>query len=795
MKILSHLNTLQENKYFKKIKSTLRLLLGVPLTLVSLYFLFASIFTYKDTIISSIQQTNFFLLSIGLLFFSIFFYIKAFIWYKLLPKGERSVPHLFYDYQLSEIARYAPFNIASFVSRVHRFEHKKLPKKQLLQLMGVELIVVLLGACIICLPALSSVLNRYTAIPNIELNATLIILASFILLLMFARKILLRILTLFKVNCVPLLLSTISWICYSLGSYFIAISLSYLDPFQFTYFLSLFTLGWLAGFLAFVIPMGIGVREFVVIAGLTPFTTIPLATAIVAMQRVIFTLSEVINLCIAFYVLKNDWLRKIVHKLYQYRIEMTVFIFTSIYAIYFSFLSMEKHNNFFTGRFDLGNMDQTVWNTLQGRIFLYTNPDSTETVSRLSAHADFILILLAPFYLVWSDPRMLLIIQSVILSLGAVFVYLISNTLLRHKYASLVFAISYLLNPFIQRQNLYDFHAVTLATTFLLATFYFLLKKRFILFSLFLILAVLTKEHMFLIAFFFGCYLVGKKYKVAGILLAVLSFITFYLVINTFIPDARGGSHFALSYYDDFGDSPTAIVRGLISNPLRTFDIILTPLNMVFLHNLYSSVGYLVLMAPQYLIFALGDFAVSLLSTNGNLKSIHYHYAAAIIPFIYISAIYGFKKISAFPFMNQKVLIGYVLIAAIFSTWANGVLPGSRYPHLDVYTRRLSYKEDVYKFIESIPPELSVATTNNIGAHFTQREHIYTLPQGFESADIIVFLLTDKYENPIIIELANDLSQNPSYIELVHIEEFRAFAKRSVASTLLNRIAIGEIQK
>src|SRR5258706_7800196 len=101
-----------------------------------------------------------------------------------------------------------------------------------------------------------------------------------------------------------------------------------------------------------------------------------------------------------------------------------------LYIIYFTYFTFQKHELFLTGRYDLGNMDQTVWNTFHGRIFSFTNPDFDKTMSRLSVHADFILILLAPFYLIWSNARMLLFIQTVVIAFGALFVYLVGKKIL-----------------------------------------------------------------------------------------------------------------------------------------------------------------------------------------------------------------------------------------------------------------------------------------------------------------------------------------------------------------------------
>src|SRR4029078_13579417 len=116
--------------------------------------------------------------------------------------------------------------------------------------------------------------------------------------------------------------------------------------------------------------------------------------------RLAIVIAEIIFLIISYLFYRYIKIPKI-NKYY-----LLLWSLISSYVAYFTFVSFEKYNNFFTGRFDLGNMDQTVWNTLHGRIFELTNPDSTQIISRLAFHADFLLILLEPFYLIWHDPRM-----------------------------------------------------------------------------------------------------------------------------------------------------------------------------------------------------------------------------------------------------------------------------------------------------------------------------------------------------------------------------------------------------
>lgn len=461
-----------------------------------------------------------------------------------------------------------------------------------------------------------------------------------------------------------------------------------------------------------------------------------------------------------------------------------VILFTLLYIGYFTYVSFEKHSNFFTGRFDLGNMDQTIWNTLQGRFFTLTNPDGINTISRLAIHADFILVLLSPLYFIWQDPRMLLFVQSVVLGCGAVFVYLIAKEILKDGKLSLVFSISYLLNPFLQRQNLYDFHAVTLATTFLLAGFYFLFKEKYLSSLLFIFLAVLTKENVYLISALIGFYLLfAKKKKKLGLVVSIASILVFYFLMVKAIPDARGKNHFALSYFQDFGDSPAQIGKNIILNPHKTFSYLLTFENLDYVKNLLLPMGFLSLFSPLYLAFSVFDLAINLISSNHNLKSINFHYAATILPFLYISAMYGTRTF----IKSKKFMFYYLLFFSLFSTWLLGAFPGSRSPSTEVFTDRVLYRDIVSKFVSRVPKNFSVASSNNLGAHLSQRENIYTIPNGIEKADMILFLLNDEFAQPSPKEqrrMVEELKKNKNYVQFFEKEDFIVFVKATLKDTL-----------
>ncbi len=457
--------------------------------------------------------------------------------------------------------------------------------------------------------------------------------------------------------------------------------------------------------------------------------------------------------------------------------ELLVFLSAVIYSAYFTLATFLKYDNYYTGRFDLGNMAQTVWNTIHGKIFLLTDPNGTREISRLAFHADFILILLSPFYLLWEDPRMLLLIQTLALSLGGIFVYLISNNILKNKLLSLIIAICYFLNPAVNYVNLFDFHAVALATTFFLGAFYFSLRSNYKLMILFLVLAGITKEQVWIIDAIFGLYLIFvKKQKALGSLIFILSSIIFYVLIWIAIPKSLGGEHFALSYYSDYGDSPGTIIKNVLLSPVKTLSTVFMSDRLNYLSQLFAPLGYLSLFAFPFLIFAGPDIGIDLLSSNPSLHQIYYQYSATVTPFIFISAIYGAyllrKKI---PEISYRGIAAFVLILTLVSAYRYGPLFFAKKPQTEMFTKPLENRAEVDKYIDSIPDSFSISSTNNLGSHLSHRENIYTIPQGMDRADIVMFLMrgaSDQEKRTL-----NQIQNDPDYKLIKQDQTFYVFKK------------------
>src|ERR671937_1472241 len=82
------------------------------------------------------------------------------------------------------------------------------------------------------------------------------------------------------------------------------------------------------------------------------------------------------------------------------------------FAAGFAGLAETRHEAFWSGRFDLGNLTQAVWSTAHGHLLEMTDLQGRQ-ISRLGAHFDPIVVGLAPVWRLWPSPTMLLVIQAV----------------------------------------------------------------------------------------------------------------------------------------------------------------------------------------------------------------------------------------------------------------------------------------------------------------------------------------------------------------------------------------------
>lgn len=473
---------------------------------------------------------------------------------------------------------------------------------------------------------------------------------------------------------------------------------------------------------------------------------------------------------------------------------LLVILLIATYAVFFSAYTIARHASLESHAYDLGNADQAVWNTAHGRPLAFTNWEGRAKTfkvgTRLAMHVEPIYFLIAPFYWLWSDPRALLVLQATIVALGALPAYWLARAQLGDGIPSLVFPIAYLLFPALQAANRFDFHAVTLASAFLLFAAYGLLSRRNSLFLISSLLAAATKEEIPLLIAMMGLYAafvqrrwrLGLAVAAAGVLWSLIAVLVIVPAFNT-----SGRSPY-LNYYEGTnGADPTGAAAPLSWALLgRLF----TSANAEYVVRLLLPTGGLSLFSPATLALLAPSLAINLLSDNPQMHELErFHYAASLAPLVVVSAIMGAAWLSrrlggeggsltmdsSSPIPRARGAIVWRLVgrpaenlrstansgpaansdramtprarrvATLLSLWVltwtlgyhyyRGFTPlaeGFAWPDVSPHDRRLA------QIAQHIPPQASLSAQSNLNPHFSQRPRINLFPYSLATDYVLL---------------------------------------------------------
>jgi uncharacterized membrane protein len=400
------------------------------------------------------------------------------------------------------------------------------------------------------------------------------------------------------------------------------------------------------------------------------------------------------------------------------------------YAAGFAALSVLRHDAFFTGRFDLGNMVQAVWSTAHGHPLRMTGLHGAQ-ISRLGAHVDPILVLFAPLWWLWPSPDLLLVAQAVAVALGAVPVFWLARKHLGSARAALGFGLAYLLYPATGWLTLNEFHPVALATPLLLFAFWYLDEDRLLPFALFAVAASACKEEIALVVAGFGVwYAISHGRRAAGVAIALAGGLWAAVAIAVVIPHYHAGAESDFyGRYSEVGGSAAGILKTAVTHPIRIVDAAFSARDFRYLLELVAPLAALCLLAPLLLIAALPELAVNLLSSATTQTSIHFHYTAGLIPPLVIGAVFGARRVGRRPVAVAML----VVVAALAGNYRLGPIPGWRHvpggERFQATAARVSEHDRIAsRALKLIPPNAVVSATNTLGAHLSARRRFLSFP-------------------------------------------------------------------
>ena len=428
---------------------------------------------------------------------------------------------------------------------------------------------------------------------------------------------------------------------------------------------------------------------------------------------------------------------------------------------------------------DLGFFDQAVWGTLHGQWFLDTNNVYGQPINWLSCHFNLFLILFVPLYAILPAAEWFTIAQALALSVGAWPIFLLASKVHGSERAGLLWAVIYLLNPFLLSAAAWDFHPVTIAVPLIAGALLAVEKKsiRILMYCCFGLL--LIQEQFGLTVAGFGALwsLKHRDWKWGGVL-AGIGLLHTVLVLGLIMPAlSPSGAHAMIdpsaqnNRYGWLGSSLPEIIGNALFQPIWVLQTIIFKFGG-FNYLIYISLPFLGLFfaAPAWLLPAIADLAANMLSTNNMPRGIIAYHSVTLVPVLTISAIYGIQRVGQL--LTNTIKIHLTMVVLLITLALSYFLAPFPLPNALNFWQPVVWfqlPDSTVKQVRALTSELqSVSVQANVGAHFSQHQQVYRYPYKVDEADTIVLWLdspTNKifpHSKKSIGTVAHHLQMNPA---------------------------------
>ncbi|MCE1245861.1 MAG: DUF2079 domain-containing protein [Firmicutes bacterium] len=423
-----------------------------------------------------------------------------------------------------------------------------------------------------------------------------------------------------------------------------------------------------------------------------------------------------------------------------------------LFFLIFTYFAGMRYYSGYRGDPDYSTFEQCIYtsayekmlqyNTFESRShFRFRNPDmpkeellkkleTMDGASHFAVHNSGIFFLVIPFYWIYPDLITLIIIQTLCLAMAGWAVFLIGKELISEK-AGLLFGILYLIY-FPMHGVAYDsFHEFGFVVPFVLFAFYYMLKRRFLPFWTFVILAIICKEDIPFLISAFGMFMVYSAWKekkdgkwdkaviknplaVHGLVMVALGVLWLYLSLFVIIPQVRGVEyHFFGERYKDLGNTFSEAVVTIFTKPQVVFKNLFQYPKFTFFMEMVAPLAFMSFFCFPAFLVACPNLLINTLSSFSVMYNTGSRYCAPIIPFVFISAMLGFTAIlakakteeeKAKKFSKMMKIAFFISIAGTLFFNPSPFRIGWKVPKITEH-RKISWK-----VINEIPKKASLAT-------------------------------------------------------------------------------------
>ncbi|MFF0148147.1 putative membrane protein [Amycolatopsis sulphurea] len=377
-----------------------------------------------------------------------------------------------------------------------------------------------------------------------------------------------------------------------------------------------------------------------------------------------------------------------------------------IYAVW----SLSLHAAFQSGGQDLGLFEQAIRSYADGH--WPTSDLKGPGIPLLGDHFSPILAVLAPFYLLWPSPAMLLVAQAALLALSVV-------PVTRHAIRVLgtvrgvAIGCGYVLSTGLLETMIHDFHEVCFAVPMLAFAGERLLRREWRWAVAYAVPLVLVKEDLSVTLAVLGLYLVVQGQRRLGWATVAFGVLTTAVIIKVVLPLINGGVYAYGSKWGGFA-------------PFAGF-----PIKVATLAVLLAPMAFAALRSPLAMLL-VPTLAWRLLSGFHFYWSPALYYDAVLIPIAFLAAVDGIRRARG-TWLRRAAPICAV-VAALCSTTV--VLLHANQPRW-TDEQQAAARE----VLARVPDGATIAAAGRLAPHLTSRCRVLlypTYPSGAEQSEWVV---------------------------------------------------------
>lgn len=428
-----------------------------------------------------------------------------------------------------------------------------------------------------------------------------------------------------------------------------------------------------------------------------------------------------------------------------------------VYVVYFTRVTVEVHDGLGTSSYDVGLYQQGVWLLGHGKAPFVTLMGR----NMFGDHASVILLLVAPIYRLFPSANTLFFLQSLLIALGALPVFLAARRRLASEAMALVLAACFLLHPAVGWANRENFHPDSFVAFFVGMAIYGALERKWRLYWVFVVLTIMVKEDVVLVLVPFGVWVALHRDRRIGVATMAASvgatLLGMYVLMRSLIgvPTRNG-------WRIPFG-GPTGLMREAIERPGNVIEHFRSDNRPFYFWQMTFPMAYVFARRPGLASVSLLVIGTNMLSTFWYQYHLEYHYSLIAVPAIVLGTVHALELVGQ---QWRRRLVGVVLLTSVWACLMWGVVPlgslltpGAKDPigRAQPYYWPADHPVAVAarQIVAEVPDDASVSAYHALTPHLAERELIYQFPNPFRV--VLYGVDTSQEEARACLPTANDL--------------------------------------